>query len=383
VRVAVCGPVDLTLLSPRLRGARPASPGYAVPLISRFVDHLLDRGHEVDVVTLSKDRRDVGRFEGDRLRLVVGPMRARRGWIDGFREERNSVTAAVRASSAEVVHAHWTYEFALGALRAGRPTVVSLHDWAPTVLRHRPDHYRLFRMLMQFRTIRKRACFTANSPYLAALASRWTRQPVEVVANGFVFPPGLPDRPDVPGPPVVLSIANGFGRRKNVDRLIEALPVLRNSVPDAVLRLVGQDFEPDGAAHRWAARRGLLDAVEFVGPVPAQAVVGMLAEASVLVHPALEESFGLVLLEAVGAGTPVVAGRDSGAVPWVLGNGRAGRLVDVRSPDSIATAVADLLHDPVAASRLARQAFTDCSERFSMDRMVEGFEREYRAACGR
>ena len=69
-----------------------------------------------------------------------------------------------------------------------------------------------------------------------------------------------------------------------------------------------------------------------------------MAAADMLLHTSLEESFGVVLAEAMALGLPVVAGRDSGAVPWILeadaqGRVACGRAVDVSAVDAIAGAL--------------------------------------------
>lgn len=381
MHVVVCGPADLSLLAPHLDGPAPPSAGYRAPIISRLVLGLIQRGHRVDLVTLSPEPADVGRYRGAELTVVVGPYRPHRRWTDAFRAERAAVAEAVAGSGADVVHAHWTYEFALGALRTGRPAVISIRDWAPEVFRHRPDHYRAVRLGMQARVLRSSARFTANSPYLADRAARWTRRPVRIVPNGIEFP-SEPPPPAAGGSPVVVALANGFGNLKNVTTLLEAFPSIRRSHPDAVLRLAGSDFEPGGPAARWSADRGIGAGVDFVGPLPAADVAEFLGSGSVLVHPSLEETFGQVILESIAAGTPVVAGRDAGAVPWVLDGGASGRLVDVGSPAAIAAAVVDLLDDPTVAEDLARRAFADATSRFSLDRMVSSFEEEYETAVG-
>jgi glycosyltransferase involved in cell wall biosynthesis len=347
-------------------------------MTSQLVAGLLNRGHDVDLISLSIDERDHGVFEGDRLRVVVGPLRERRRWVDGFRVERDFVSRSVTDSKPDVVQAMWTYEFALGSIASGLPTVVSIQDWGPTIFRLRPDHYRIVRAAMQVRALRKKARFVANSPYLAVRAQRITRSEVDVIPNGTDFPEVAPD-PDRSGtsPAVVLSVANGFGRRKNVKRLLEAFPMIRAKHAGVVLRLIGDDFQSGGPAEAWAASRGLSHGVEFVGPQPASAVRDALASAAVLAHASLEESFGVVLVEAAAVGTPVVAGESSGAVPWVLNGGSSGRLVDVTSPSSIAAAVSELLGDPRSAADLALRAFDECSHRFSIEGMIDSYEGVY------
>src|SRR5205085_11099029 len=90
--------------------------------------------------------------------------------------------------------------------------------------------------------------------------------------------------------------------------------------------------------------------VQFIGAVPHARLLDEMAQSQVLLHPALEESFGVVLAEAMAMGLSVVAGAHSGAVPWVQGD--AGSLVNVRQPAQIAAALLRLLSDPVRAELL-------------------------------
>eukprot|EP01031_Cornospumella_fuschlensis_P052636 gene52636-64327_t len=109
----------------------------------------------------------------------------------------------------------------------------------------------------------------------------------------------------------------------------------------------------------------------FHGKVAHRKLVGALGELDALLHPSLEESFGVVLAEAMALGLPVVAGRDSGAVPWVMGADASGQcaagvLVDVREPAAIASALRSLFDDSYEARSLAgldrvRQNFSAAS----------------------
>ena len=81
-----------------------------------------------------------------------------------------------------------------------------------------------------------------------------------------------------------------------------------------------------------------------------------LADAEMMVHPALEETFGMTVLEAMAAGVVTVAGARSGNMPRLLDYGRCGRLCDVSDPGEIARAVLDVLDDRSFASGLATAA---------------------------
>jgi glycosyltransferase involved in cell wall biosynthesis len=87
-----------------------------------------------------------------------------------------------------------------------------------------------------------------------------------------------------------------------------------------------------------------------------------------LVHSARWEGFGLVLLEAMREGLPIVATR-VGAIPEVVDDGTTGFLVASEDPDALANAVLSLLRDPELAVQSGRAGFERLERHFSADRM--------------
>jgi glycosyltransferase involved in cell wall biosynthesis len=108
----------------------------------------------------------------------------------------------------------------------------------------------------------------------------------------------------------------------------------------------------------------------FLGPLPAESKQHMLARARCLLHPTLApETSSLVAMEALAAGTPVIAYR-SGALPEIVDDGRTGFLVD--SLDQMAARIGDLDRIAHAACRAAAE------QRFARDRMVRDYFDLYR-----
>ncbi len=95
------------------------------------------------------------------------------------------------------------------------------------------------------------------------------------------------------------------------------------------------------------------------------------------VHVSLEESFGVSVVEAMVAEVPVVAGAHSGAVPWVLDNGDAGVLVDIRSPADIADGIGRLLDNPEFAQGLVARARRRALTAFAPDAVAKAYIGEY------
>jgi phosphatidylinositol alpha-1,6-mannosyltransferase len=156
------------------------------------------------------------------------------------------------------------------------------------------------------------------------------------------------------GATVILCVAR-LVPRKGQDMLIRALPMVRRSVPNAVLLVVGQG--PDEARLRKLAQRHTEPGtVRFAGGKSHTETPPYYAAADVFAMPCrtrkagLEaEGLGIVFLEAAAIGLPVVVG-DSGGAPDTVLDGRTGRVVDGTDPAAVAGALTDLLLDPGRAA---------------------------------
>jgi L-malate glycosyltransferase len=337
--------------------------------VNILVSALLDLGHRVSLATLDPTLPigQSARLEGPNLTIEIGPYRPRHRARDFFAVERQDLTQALLRQRPEAISAHWSYEFALAAIATGIPTLVTVHDVPRQIFRHQPSLYRLVRWWMHRRVLTRAGQLAFNSPYTQQLLGYPRGN------DGIVLPNSIPDRlwqlhdRGVPNPeaPMIVSVNNGFGVRKNVCSLIEAFARIHDERPGARLELIGAGYEPAGPAARWVAQKGLVAGIEFVGPLDHEETLQHIREADVLVHPSLEESFGHTLIEAARVGTPVLGGRDSGAVPWVLGEGKFGVLVDVKSPEATARDVLALVDDPERWSRLRQAACEGGKERFS------------------
>ncbi|RYD62008.1 MAG: glycosyltransferase [Verrucomicrobiaceae bacterium] len=209
----------------------------------------------------------------------------------------------------------------------------------------RPRFYWWPRLAQGFLIARKAQLMTAVSPYTAEV---WTRdmgrkKPIHVVPNGLpdaVLREGASMRPAAKQKELVLgAIGDGFTTRKNTEGLLRAFRLVRMEVPKARLLIFGTDHGLGQAAERWAVAEGLSDGVEFRGRTPHQEIMRELRESiDVYVHPSLEESCCMAVLEAMASGLPVVGGDKSGGVPWQL-EGGAGIVCDVLNPTAFATAI--------------------------------------------
>ncbi|MET9686778.1 glycosyltransferase, partial [Streptomyces coeruleorubidus] len=163
------------------------------------------------------------------------------------------------------------------------------------------------------------------------------------------FTPKGPAAPRGPYPHRLLQLGR-LVPRKGAAVAVAALARL----PGTELVVVGGppadrlDDDPEVRRLRGIARdAGVVDRVRFTGAVPSEEVPLLLRSADVVVCPADYEPFGIVPLEAMACGVPVVASAVGGQLDTVADPG-TGRLVPPRDPEALARAVAGLLADPAA-----------------------------------
>jgi glycosyltransferase involved in cell wall biosynthesis len=385
-RVVIVGPASPAALAAHLsdrdreRGAAIKGLG-GVP-VNALVAALLRQQIEVELVTLTPEVTGLHHLSGPGLDMRIGPYRSRprHRARDFFAQERRALSELLAMTSGDLVHAHWTYEFALPCGAERRPVLVTAHDAPLTILRHARTKYHLVRTALAYRVRLGTRTLSAVSPYLA---DRWRREmgyrrPIHVVPNIAVGLP-LAKRNTSPARQVILDVSD-HGRLKNVSTLIRAFAEVRRQCPDAILRLVGPGLGPGDELARWSSANGLAASIEFIGPVDHATIADHLAAAAVFAHASVEESYGMSVCEAMHAGLPVLGGRYSGGVPWTLDGGRCGILVDVRNPRAIAGGILRFLSDQGLARNLGTAAQHRAVTAFSADAVVSGYLNAYAAA---
>jgi glycosyltransferase involved in cell wall biosynthesis len=171
-----------------------------------------------------------------------------------------------------------------------------------------------------------------------------------------------------------------FSYRKNIPTLLRAIARLRSrgKWENRQLVLAGsQDVSMKGAHEVFDTIRELdLNSVVLAGHVPEQHIPGLYAGAAALVIPSLYEGFGLPVLEAMAAGTPVVASNTS-SLPEVAAG--AALLVPPEDMLALADAIEDVLENPSTADELRRNGL-ERARQFSWQRTAEETVAIYKAS---
>jgi glycosyltransferase involved in cell wall biosynthesis len=178
---------------------------------------------------------------------------------------------------------------------------------------------------------------------------------------------GIP--PDTP----LAGIIARLNPQKGHTYLVTAFAKVVGSLPEARLLIVG-DGNLRGDLERQTRELRITRQVTFTGwrdDIPR-----IMAALNLLILPSLWEGFGLVLLEAMMIGKPIVASRVS-AIPEIVVDGVTGLLVPPRDPEALAKAIIALLQDKERADVMGRAGQERVKRYFSVDRMVQQTETLY------
>ncbi|MFL5894440.1 MAG: glycosyltransferase family 4 protein [Thermoleophilaceae bacterium] len=341
-------------------------------LIRDLSDALIARGHVPRLVTGHRGRTSRDEEDGlEVLRLRRPPERplARIGLPPGT-SHVPLAWGSLRRGHDDVVQA-WTPAAGLAAAYSGRPSVLVFQGVLhPDDLRDRP---RVRSVLM--RAARGCDVVTTYSEIAAAEFTRHTGVPARAINPGIrldAFTPGGGRA----GHPVVFCAADPDEPRKRVGLLVDAFARVRAERPDAELWLMPT------RDHARAAAPG----VRIVDPgADRDALVHLYRSAWTTVLPAVREAFGLVAVESLACGTPVVAARDGGAAPLIVEGGSPGTPIGAvferADPGDVAAAVLDalgLVSDPATTAACRTRA-----EDFPIALCAERYEALYRELLSR
>jgi phosphatidylinositol alpha-mannosyltransferase len=280
--------------------------------------------------------------------------------------------ALMRSIDPDVVHVHEPVSPStamLATLAATAPVVATFHAFS-----ERLRVLALVTPLLQ-PVLRRIAVPLAVSPAAAERAARVVPEPLAIVPNGVHltrFARSTPRAAGLPNGRVVLWV-NRLEARKGFPVAVRAFARLASTLPDVHLVVVGDGPDRDAVALLSERERRR---VVMVGTVSDDALPSYYAAADVFVAAATgQESFGVVLLEAMAARLPVVAS-DIRGYRDVVHHGVEGLLVPPNDPAALATALLRVLTQPRLAAALARAGHAQAG-RHSWDVLVPRLETIY------
>lgn len=358
----------------------------------------LARDHTVTVILPGP--RGCYEEEGVRMRELALPPRARLPFGNRYFGQSLAAMPYILACRSEirkllgavdvVESPEWMAGGSLLALEDQVPVVTRLHTHLKLVrrLNHLPvDADTLLLSQLERMLILRSSMVLANSEALAAECVRDHRIPersIEVLPLGIDckrFCPRLQPESEE----LSLLFVGRLERRKGVDTLLKAFVRISERFPQVTLYLAGESTGT-GLANR-DVREEILEGyqpwiergrIRLLGPVSYDRIPALYAAADLLVAPSPFEPFGMIYLEGMASGKPVIGCR-SGGVPEVVVHGKTGLLVPPSDPGCLADAMSRLLSNRDLRLDMGRQGRAHVLDHFSAegiaDRTLQCYER--------
>ena len=379
MHIGIAGYVSLNLLNP-LKKDNNLPIVHENPHISMLINAFLKRNYRVTVYTTSEFIKKPVIIEREDLTVCIAP-RMPHAARDFFKSERSELKELMNSKKADIINAHWSYEFALAALSTNIPTIVSLRDHALAILKlvtasknslATKSHW-FIRFLMNQFVLQRSKYLSVNSEYLYNLLPLKYKNKTRIINNFYSSELELDIIPIEKKKNIMVSVSNGFGKIKNIDTAIRAFKIVRETVPDLEYYLIGDDMQKYGLTYQFAKENNIHDDIKFLGRLSFNETIKNVYNAKIFLHPSREESFGMSILESMVQGTTVIGGDKSGNVPNLLNMGKAGIICDINSPEEIAHSILTLLNNPQLNDELRMNALNFAKNNFSENDSIKKY----------
>jgi len=367
VKIAMVSPYDFTW------------PGGVTAHVAQLARALGRSGHEVQVLAPHSPSRD---FQDSDLLVPFG----------------RSVPLPSGGSTARVTLSWWLYPKIRALLKKEQFDIIHLHEPMVPILPlcvlefsksvnvgtfhasySRQHLYRAFQPIIK-RWQKRLHGSIAVSPAARRYVNNTFPGEYEIIPNGIDykhFSANVAPLPQYQDGKLNILFVGRLEKRKGLRYLLEAYSKLKWEMPNTRLIVVGPG-NPDKESYRILSSHGLRD-VEFAGRVSYDELPRYYATADIFCSPATGgESFGIVLLEAMSAGKPVVAS-DIEGFRGIMTDGEQGLLVPKKDTGALANALGRLARDPELRSKLGGQG-SRSAEDYRWE-VVAGRVEEYYNRC--
>ncbi len=394
-------PLNIGLLAPSCRGFNALDGGIGTYMADLAVG-LAAEGHSVRVITgrPAADSPSPESFPG--VRFVTFDSTIPRwlhhltrwrwqahtaaSWLWRARQAAAAVRAAHAAEPFDCIETSSSGLLPLLLLRSRRrpPVITRVATTAAQLVAHNAGASRWLNRREQRWELelvkRSDALLTHTALHREELIRQWSLSPssIHLIPLGITVPADSALRVPANGrPPRVLYVGR-FEHRKGVDVLLSAIPAVLAAAPGTTFDLIGHDANDYWQQRFWRENPGIpREQVRFHGKTGPSALLSAYRDCDLFVAPSRYESFGLIYVEAMAWGKPVIGCR-AGGIPEVVTDGEDGLLVE---PDDIAglrDALVRLSLDPGLRARLGAKARRCAVERFSREVFARASETLYR-----
>jgi glycosyltransferase involved in cell wall biosynthesis len=272
------------------------------------------------------------------------------------------------------------------ARRVGTATLMNVHgviqmEQASQQVFRIGAYSNLFNTLIACRTV---DAIVANTEYMRTNVATWYRTDKEKIV---VIPNGVDiklfnkrkDGSVLDGDPKILYVGS-LSWTKGIDILIRAVARVRSDLPGMRLHLVGPTTSFSEEIRLLIRKEGVEKEVLFHNYVPHSILPRYYGSADICIFPSRLESFGLVILEAMASGAPIVASNIP-SFREILSDGESGLLFESGNDEALSKAISTLVGDPLLRKRVC-QAALQVARKYSWENIAQRYLDLYNQLCG-
>jgi len=157
-------------------------------------------------------------------------------------------------------------------------------------------------------------------------------------------------------------------RRKGIDVLLEAIPIVLSKIDNVIFSIIGSD--PEGFSKSFFQNNELRNHVYFTGRISERELLSAYEECDIFVAPSYYESFGLIYLEAMSFAKPTI-GTKAGGIPDIIVDNNTGRLIEPGDVQALAEAIIQLAQSPEMRLKMGTNGRNRVEALFSTRAMSE------------
>ena len=293
------------------------------------------------------------------------------------------IASLVKRYKIDIIHAHFAYPEGFAGFLARNmmevPFVLTLHGY--DILTEPSINYgvrlaRRYDIMVRKVLAESDMIFAASKHvYKAAISAGCPKDHLLLLPNGVDverFNPRLDrslvrERLGVAGRPVVFTL-RWHEPKNGIEYLIRAVPHVLSEVPEAMF-VIGSDGPLMDYHKSLAENLGVADQMLFVGRISRMDLPYYYAASDVFVIPSVVEAFGLVTVEAMACGKPVV-GTNVGGIPEIIVDGANGLLVEPKNPEKLAKNIVLLLENHELRKKMGQRGRKIAEEDFDVKKRV-------------